>query len=321
MNIKQYWLILSLLLLVFASCEHPEAEELFGEAISSEESFKASDTPNDPNPNNNPCDLDQMNLRVLFIGNSFTANFSTDIPQMFKELAQFNNQSISVVATSAANGFTLQNHLAYTPTLNLVNQGNWDYVILQENSGFLANGGGAGFTNSVNSFVTLINNSSSSAKIILFQVVPPVVYSQPAYNTLQSSWNTLFSNVAANYNNVFVCNIGQAFTDAYSGAWGHVPANPESFSNPNSLRLPNNGFHFHNAGGFLSAVSIYAMIFRNKPCIPPTMTFINGPGSVATFVPQFDILTHIGYFNSWMAIHGEVPLECQFIWGIGVYPC
>ena len=213
---------------------------------------------------------------------------------------------------------TLANHLNYGPTLNLVNQGNWDYVILQENSGYLANGGTSGFTASVNSFVNLIDNNSPDARILLYQVVPPTADNTSNYTNLQNNWNTLFSNIANNYSQVSVCNIGQAFTNAYNGQFGYIPLSPDQLRYGFSY-----GYHFYNSGGFLAAVTFYANIFNNKPCIPGAMTFIQGTASVTGNVPQFDRLAQIGYMVGRYATHAiaNTPEECRFSYGVGQYPC
>jgi hypothetical protein len=310
-----------LLVLLFSACQQENIQEIQSEVLPESIQGPALKEKGG-NPDNNPCDVDEDNLRILFIGNSFTNNYSTDLPQLFQELAFFNYQDISQISESAENGFTLADHFTYGLTVNLVNQGNWDYVILQENSGYLANGGSGGFANSVNNFVNLIGNNSSNAKILLFQVVPPVAHTNANYNALQNSWNTLFANVASNHSNVYVCNVGQAFTNAYNGAAGYNVVSPDE------LRLgASGGYHFWNSGGFLAAVTFYAAIFRNKPCIPNGMTFVNNTGNqisipVATAVPQYHSLAQIGYLEGQYAVHSiTVAPTCRFSYGRGDYPC
>jgi hypothetical protein len=127
MKLRHVALMLAVLALVFASCQQSETDEVLKEVrdgvvhqqgsnknqpLNSNRS-RTQNTTEFPeiNPTNNPCDHDEKNLRILFIGNSFTANYSTDIPQMFLDLATHNGQSISTVASRAALGFTLANHL------------------------------------------------------------------------------------------------------------------------------------------------------------------------------------------------------------------
>jgi len=321
MKTKYFLISIFLSFTFFTACQQEELGEISQDV--KQNSIEVDQLKESPsNPNNNPCDVDELNLRILFIGNSFTANFTTDIPIMFEELAIENGQSISTIAKSAQLGLTLANHLSNSTTLNLVNQGNWDYVILQENSGYLANGNTTGFTNSVNSFVNLIDNNSPEARILLFQVVPPVGHTSIQYTILHNQWNTLFDNVANSHSNVYVANIGQVFTNAYTGsfAFGY------SVTSPDELRFPQSGgYHFFNSGGFLAAVTFYSVIFANKPCLPDNMTFFLPPGQlgiaqVSVAVPQFDAVAQIGYQVGRYAVH-MANKRCRFSYGKGDYPC
>ncbi|MCK5846440.1 MAG: PKD domain-containing protein, partial [Bacteroidales bacterium] len=69
--------------------------------------------------------------RVLFIGNSLTG--SNNLPNQFNLLAQSTGKLI-YVEDATAGGATLQNHLNNSSTISKIQQGNWDYVVLQEQS-------------------------------------------------------------------------------------------------------------------------------------------------------------------------------------------
>lgn len=71
------------------------------------------------------------NYRVLFIGNSYT--HQNDLPNLIKNIALADNITISH-SSSTPGGATFSNHAANQTTLNLINQGNWDYVVLQGQS-------------------------------------------------------------------------------------------------------------------------------------------------------------------------------------------
>jgi len=72
--------------------------------------------------------------RVLFIGNSYT--YVNDLPQLTADCAM----SIGFagfpmeIASSTPGGYTFQMHTTNATTQSLINQGNWDYVVLQEQS-------------------------------------------------------------------------------------------------------------------------------------------------------------------------------------------
>lgn len=68
---------------------------------------------------------------VLFIGNSYT--YVNDLPNTFRQLALSGGDSITV-DNSTFGGYTFQNHCGNSTTLSKIAAGNWDYVILQEQS-------------------------------------------------------------------------------------------------------------------------------------------------------------------------------------------
>ncbi|MCO6466919.1 MAG: T9SS type A sorting domain-containing protein [Bradyrhizobiaceae bacterium] len=70
-------------------------------------------------------------LRILFIGNSYTA--VNNLPDMVGQLAAQGGHAVTVMA-SAPGGMTLQAQSTFPPTVDLIKQGNWDYVVLQEQS-------------------------------------------------------------------------------------------------------------------------------------------------------------------------------------------
>ncbi len=69
--------------------------------------------------------------RVLFIGNSYTD--VNNLPEMTRQLALSLGETL-VVSSSTPGGVTFQGHTTNTTTQNLIDQGGWDYVVLQEQS-------------------------------------------------------------------------------------------------------------------------------------------------------------------------------------------
>jgi PKD repeat protein len=70
-------------------------------------------------------------VRVLFLGNSYTG--VNNLPQITRSLATGANKTL-LVDGNFPGGFTLQGHSTDTTSLNKIMQGNWDFVILQEQS-------------------------------------------------------------------------------------------------------------------------------------------------------------------------------------------
>lgn len=69
--------------------------------------------------------------KVLFIGNSYT--YVNDLPALFKNLSASGGK-IVYTDISAPGGYTLEMHLSEATTQNLIRQGIWNYVVLQEQS-------------------------------------------------------------------------------------------------------------------------------------------------------------------------------------------
>lgn len=73
-------------------------------------------------------------LSVLFVGNSHT--YYHEMPQMLVRLTEVGERSFPVtVEQSTASGVSLQWHWNHRKTRNLIAQGDWDAVVLQERSG------------------------------------------------------------------------------------------------------------------------------------------------------------------------------------------
>lgn len=73
----------------------------------------------------------QDTIRVLFIGNSYT--YVNDLPNTFRQLAASAGKVVEV-DNNAPGGYTFQQHTTNATTLSKINQGNWDFVVLQEQS-------------------------------------------------------------------------------------------------------------------------------------------------------------------------------------------
>ncbi len=69
--------------------------------------------------------------RVLFIGNSLTG--ANNLPNQFNLLALSAGKQV-YVEDATAGGATLNDHLNNLNTISIIQQGNWDYVVLQEQS-------------------------------------------------------------------------------------------------------------------------------------------------------------------------------------------
>ena len=73
----------------------------------------------------------QDSLSVLFIGNSYTS--VNNLPQLVQSLSNSAGKILNI-DSNIPGGFSLSNHANDPTTISKISQGNWDYVILQEQS-------------------------------------------------------------------------------------------------------------------------------------------------------------------------------------------
>ncbi len=69
--------------------------------------------------------------RVLFVGNSYT--FYNDMPDMFEDLAEASGLDVEI-GMEAPGGWWLRDHADSEQTLDNIGTGDWDFVVLQEQS-------------------------------------------------------------------------------------------------------------------------------------------------------------------------------------------
>ncbi len=73
----------------------------------------------------------QESKRVLFLGNSYT--YYNNLPQLLADMALSAGDTL-VFDSNTPGGYTLQGHSTNATSLQKIAQGNWDYVVLQEQS-------------------------------------------------------------------------------------------------------------------------------------------------------------------------------------------
>ena len=77
------------------------------------------------------CSESGDSLSVLFVGNSYTS--FNNLPNLISSIASIMGD-VLIVDGSLIGGATLQNHSQNNNTTNLITKGNWDFVVLQEQS-------------------------------------------------------------------------------------------------------------------------------------------------------------------------------------------
>jgi len=190
--------------------------------------------------------------RVLFIGNSFT--FFNDLPEMFAELARSGGHEVEV-DISAEGGWTCSDHAASAITLDKIEQQDWDYVVLQEQSDIPA------IAEQRNEHmypaVRLLNRKigNSSANTVLFMTwgrrngLAHVEHKE--YADRQAQLQSGYMEIA-NELDAMVAPVGIAWQ-------GGIAQDPQ-------LDLwQMDGLHPTREGTYLSACVFYGVIFRSSP--------------------------------------------------------
>lgn len=73
----------------------------------------------------------QHHYKALFLGNSYTA--ANNLPQLIADLAVGSGDTLTWEANTPG-GYTLELHCSNATSLSLIEEGGWDYVVLQEQS-------------------------------------------------------------------------------------------------------------------------------------------------------------------------------------------
>lgn len=211
--------------------------------------------------------------RVLFIGNSYTA--VNNLPELVSRFAASAGDSV-FTAMSTPGGFTFQAHSTYAPTLNLIQQSGWDFVVLQEQSQRPA------FSNAqvqqevfpyAKTLDSIIHHFNPCAKVVFYRtwgrqngdqsncaVWPPVC-----------TYKGMDSLLALRYRQMADSN--QAYLAPVGDVWQKVR---NQF--PQVTLYQSDGSHPEIAGSYLAAATFYTAFFRTNP-------------EIATFRAGIDSLT------------------------------
>jgi len=201
-------------------------------------------------------------LRLLFLGNSFT--HQGDVPGLTGELAVSAGWPEPVVATQAPGGRSLRHHRARRATLDAVDRGDWDVVVLQDYSTRPTGvGDPMGFLDDVTWFHDRIKAASPDATVVLYETwarhprheVYPDRYPDPAamqaelrasYTEAATAW--VPARAAFQPARVVVAPVGDAWE-------AHL-------AEPAPLVLHGGDlYHAGRAGQALSAMVLFATIF------------------------------------------------------------
>lgn len=223
------------------------------------------DTPADMPPAIIPGPPGDRPMKVLFIGNSFT--FGGPVPVLFEQLATDAGWPTPDVTYSAFGGERLSGHRDRPETVSKVDEGGWDFVVLQEFSTGPTDGLGnpERFKQDATWFYDRVKASSPEARVFLYMTWAreeghqyyPNSFADPA--EMQAQLRTHYNDAADRYipemattqppDDVEVARAGDAWE--------------QYLMRPGAVRLhASDRWHAGAPGQYLNALVIYGSIYR-----------------------------------------------------------
>ena len=205
-----------------------------------------------PTVTSTPTPTVPTTIRVLFVGNSFT--FFNSLPEMFAELARSGGHSVEI-GMSAQGGWTCADHAASPMTLDKIEQGQWDFVALQEQSRIpaIAEERDERMYPAVRVLDSKIRESGGST--VLFMTWAPrnglAGVEQEEYAAAQAQLQSGYMAIA-NELDAMVAPVGIAWQGAVA-------------QDPQLSLWKTDGLHPTKEGTYLSACVFYAVILRQSP--------------------------------------------------------
>ncbi|MFT4677970.1 MAG: hypothetical protein ACI84C_001049 [Flavobacteriales bacterium] len=202
-----------------------------------------------------------QDYNVLFIGNSYT--YVNDLPLMLSQIAQSKSNSI-ITASSTPGAYSLESHTENATTQELLQNGSWDYVILQEQSqmpAFPINQVEADVYPYAQALVDTARANNDCVMPIFYMTwgrmdgdinncesYPPVCTYEGMQDLLTERYQAM-----AEMNDCWVSPVG--------AAWKQVRAE----TNDEIQLYANDGSHPSPSGTYLAACVFYAMMWNESP--------------------------------------------------------
>jgi hypothetical protein len=206
----------------------------------------------------------QQTKRVLFLGNSYT--YANDLPQLLADIANSTGKTL-IFDMNAPGGYYLGEHLTNPTSLAKIASGNWDNVVLQEQSMALA------YPSTYMNFIpysvrldSIIKVHNLCAQTMFYSTwgrrpgdaylcTPP----ECAVDTLITrTYYEMDSTITSHYK-VFADSVKASMTPV-GAAWRYIRQNYPSIE----LFQPDES-HPSLAGSYAAACCFYATLFRSDP--------------------------------------------------------
>ena len=235
--------------------------------------------------------------KVLFLGNSYTS--VNNLPQMLKDVALSVNDSV-IFDVNAPGGYTFQGHSTNANSIAKIMAGDWDYVVLQEQSQMPSFPDQQVLTDVfpyANQLDSLVNLYNPCAETVFYMTWgrkngdasncaswPPVC----TYNGMDSLLNLRYQ-MMAQQNDAIVSPVGEV--------WNYLRVN-----HPEIELYQSDESHPSIAGTYLAACTFYATIFRKDP----------------TLITYYSTLTSVDASKIQQAVKLKV-FDSLINWNVGIF--
>lgn len=241
-------------------------------------------------------------INVLFLGNSYTG--ANNLPSLTAQLATSLGDTINYDSNTPG-GYTLQGHSSNSTSLNKIAQGDWDYVILQDQSqrpSFPPSQVATEVYPYAEILVDSIKSANNCGEPLFYmtwgrengdqqncQFYTPLC----TYNGMQQRLRTSYLEMANN---------NEASVSPVGAAWQYTRDNF-----PNIDLYTSDGSHPNLAGSYLAACVFYSSMFRTSP---EGASFEAGlPTNTATTLQNIAKLIVIDSLDTWRIGANDVSIH------------
>jgi hypothetical protein len=271
----------------------------------------------------------QLPKNVLFLGNSYTD--VNNLPQLIADLAASAGDNLSFDSNTPG-GYTFNGHSTNATSLQKIQAGNWDFVVLQEQSQLPSLSIGQVQTDCfpyATILDSIIREYNSCAETMFYMTWgretgdaqncsswPPVC----TYNGMDSLLRLRYEQMAID---------NQAVLSPVGALWHYIRQN-----NPSLQLYASDGSHPSLAGSYAAACSFYSTIFRKDPTLITddyglsTMDalFIRNAAKIVVFesllnwhVGAYDPMASFTMIENFLAVmfFNQSTNACNYLWDFG----
>lgn len=200
--------------------------------------------------------------RVLFLGNSYTS--ANNLPKMTSDVAT-SVGDILIFDSNAPGAYYLGDHVINTVSVNKIKTGNWDYVVLQDQS--LSHASQAGFypfskaSYKLDSIIKQSNLCVQTLFYITWGRKNGDNYFNGNTNTIENrTYYQMDSTIQLNY--MFEADSLKAMASPVGAVWRYIRRNYPAIE-----LFDTDGSHPSQAGTYAAACCFYTALFRKNPAL------------------------------------------------------